>query len=236
MGIPDCELEEVGADTLARAVASIGAVDLSFAVLSTGQAERLLHRVGRGGCALRELVLHKVKLSEVSSAALASAAGCLHTLVLHSTELQPVQISDLLKRLGEGLERHKLKQLSLSSVSLAQTNPAILASGIATVEWVDLMDTCLQTTHLEALLPAVLTPMSSVHTLDIRMNPEACLQSVESFVKSAARHLSKFSFDSPRPEVEDDSESWQSSDETEATVYSSSSDEDEDELEEEFPD
>ena len=69
------------------------------------------------------------------------------------------------------------------------------------------------------------------------MNPEACLQSLESFVKSAARHLSKFSFDSPRPEVEDDSESWQSSDETEATVYSSSSDEDEeDEVDEEFPD
>ena len=93
---------KVGADTLARAVTSIGAVDLSFALLSTGQvcffllrncfaiftgvnvqAERLLHRVGRGGCALRELVLHKVKLSNVSSAALASAAGCLHTLVLH---------------------------------------------------------------------------------------------------------------------------------------------------------
>ena len=90
---------KVGADTLARAVASIGAVDLSFAMMSTGQvcfvfivifstianvqAERLLHRVGRGVCALRELVLHKVKLSSVSSAALASAAGCLHTLVLH---------------------------------------------------------------------------------------------------------------------------------------------------------
>ena len=92
---------KVGADTLARAVSSIGAVDLSFAVLSLGQvwlfksnhyslstfaniqAERLLHRVGRGVCALRELVLHKVELSNVSSAALASAAGCLHTLVLH---------------------------------------------------------------------------------------------------------------------------------------------------------
>ena len=40
--------------------------------------------------------------------------------------------------------------------------------GITSLEWVDLMDTSLQTTHLEALLPAVLTPMSSVHTLDIR--------------------------------------------------------------------
>merc|ERR1711974_510591 len=201
--------------------------------MSTGQAERLLHRVGRGVCALRELVLHKVKLSSVSSAALASAAGCLHTLVLHSTELQPVQIYELLKRLGEGAGRHKLKQLSLSSVSLEQTNPAILASGITTLEWVDLMDTSLQTTHLEALLPAVLTPMSSVRTLDIRMNPQACLQSLESFIKSAARHLSKFSFDCPRPEVEDDSDSWQSSDETEATIYTSSDDDDEDEEEEE---
>ena len=63
------------------------------------------------------------------------------------------------------------------------------------------------------------------------------MQLLESFVKSAARHLSKFSFDSPRHEVEDDSESWQSSDETEATVYSSSSDEDEeDEVDVEFPD
>jgi len=158
---------------------------------------------------------------------------------LHSTELQPVQISDLLKRLGEGVERHKLKQLSLSSVSLEQTNPAILASGITTLEWVDLMDTSLQTSHLEAVLPAILAPMSSVRTLDIRMNPEACLQSLETFVKSAARHLNKFSFDCPRPEVEDDdSESWQSSDETEATIYTSSDDDDDEEEdeEEELPD
>ena len=68
------------------------------------------------------------------------------------------------------------------------------------------------------------------------MNPDACLQSLESLVKSAARHLNKFSFDSPRPEVEDDSESWQSSDETEATVYSSSDDEEEGDEEEELPD
>ena len=40
--------------------------------------------------------------------------------------------------------------------------------GIKTLEWVDLMDTCLQTNHLEALLPSVLEPVSSVHTLDIR--------------------------------------------------------------------
>ena len=79
------------------------------------------------------------------------------------------------------------------------------------------------------------------------MNPEACLQSLESFIKSAARHLSKFSFDCPRPEVEDDSESWESSDETEATIYTSSDDDfddededddddDDDEEEDELPD
>ena len=71
------------------------------------------------------------------------------------------------------------------------------------------------------------------------MNPEACLQSLETFVKSAARHLNKFSFDCPRPEVEDDdSESWQSSDETEATIYTSSDDDDDEEEdeEEELPD
>ena len=66
------------------------------------------------------------------------------------------------------------------------------------------------------------------------MNPEACLQSLESFVKSAARHLSKFSFDSPRPEGEEnDSESWESSDEMDATIYTSSDDFDDDEVDEE---
>ena len=47
-------------------------------------------------------------------------------------------------------------------------NVAIFSRGIKTLEWVDLMDTCLQTNHLEALLPSVLEPVSSVHTLDIR--------------------------------------------------------------------
>lgn len=67
------------------------------------------------------------------------------------------------------------------------------------------------------------------------MNPDACLQSLESFIKSAARHLSKFSFDCPRPEVEDDSDSWVSSDGTEMVLYTSSEDEDE-EGEDEAPD
>ena len=59
--------------------------------------------------------------------------------------------------------------LSLKIVTLVQKFILFLhSSGITTLEWVDLMDTSLQTSHLEAVLPAILAPMSSVRTLDIR--------------------------------------------------------------------
>ena len=67
----------------------IESLDLSFSVVTAVQAERLLHRVARGGQGLRELVLHRVDLAAVSPAALAAAAPCLTTLVLHRYHTTP---------------------------------------------------------------------------------------------------------------------------------------------------
>ena len=98
LAVPDCSLEVVGQDTLARAVirylsqyllhyldtcCRIRSVDLSFCSLLPQQAEGLLHRVAAGGHLLQELVLLRVDLATVAPATLAGAAARLNSFALN---------------------------------------------------------------------------------------------------------------------------------------------------------
>lgn len=141
-------LDSVTPTLLARGLARLTSLTLSFTSLSPAHLAELFQEMAKDGSRVRYLALPNTSLSDVPPATMAAALPALLSLNLRSCALAEEQAEAVLEEVGEG----GLERLDLSENRLARVAPTTLARALNTVTEVQVTNCSLTAEQLEAVL------------------------------------------------------------------------------------
>ena len=141
-------LDSVTPTLLARGLARLTSLTLSFTSLTPAHLAELFQEMAKDGSRVRYLALPNTSLSDVPPATMAAALPALLSLNLRSCALAEEQAEAVLEEVGEG----GLERLDLSENRLARVAPTTLARALNTVTEVQVTNCSLTAEQLEAVL------------------------------------------------------------------------------------
>ena len=142
-------LDTVTPSLLARGLATLTSVTLSFTSLTPAHLAELFQELAKEGSRVQHLALPNNSLSDVNPATMAAAIPALLSLNLRSCALAEEQAEAVLEEVGES---GSLERLDLSENRLARVAPTTLARALNTVTEVQVTNCSLTAEQLEAVL------------------------------------------------------------------------------------